>query len=262
MMAEPAPREWELFRDGDAALVLAFPARLDPDVNARCVAVAEALRRRRVRGVRDVVEAFATVTVHFDPRLGDVDEISALLRGLAADAAAPSGRDEPPSPTNTGGPAAADAAAPSGRARGRPRREVTLPVCYGGARGPDLADVARFGRCSEAEVVERHSSAPYRVYMLGFQPGFAYLGAVDPRIAAPRRATPRVHVPAGSVGIAGRQTGVYPVASPGGWQLVGRTPLRIFDMSRSDPFLLGAGDLVRFEPIDEASYDRLETGRP
>jgi len=230
-----APRGWELLRDGDAALVLAFPARLDPAINMRCVAVAEALRRRRVRGVRDVVEAFATVTVHFDPLAGDVDEISAALRGLA-ETAAPAGRE----------PAA--------------RREIRLPVCYGGARGPDLAAVARFGRCSEAEVVERHCRASYRVYMLGFQPGFAYLGTVDRRIAAPRRATPRVRVPAGAVGIAGRQTGVYPIASPGGWQLVGQTPVRVFDRLRADPFLLAAGDRVRFEPIDEAAYGRLRAG--
>jgi len=237
-MAEVAPREWELFRDGDCALGLNWPARLDPDINARCVAVAEALRRRPVHGVRDVVEAYATVTVHFDPLAGDVDEIAAVLRRLAAEAAASAGREAH-----------------------RPRRELRLPVCYGGARGPDLADVARFARCSEAEVVERHSGAAYRVYMLGFLPGFAYMGAVDPRIAAPRRAVPRVHVPAGSVGIAARQTGVYPVASPGGWQLIGQTPVRIFDMARTDPFLLAAGDRVRFEPIDEAAYDRLEAGR-
>ena len=239
LMAGAATPEWELFRDGDAALVLAFPSRLDPAVNARCVAVAETLRRRRVRGVRDVVEAFATVTVHFDPLAGDVEEIGGVLRRLAA-----------------------EAAAPAARAAVRPGREIRLPVCYGGAQGPDLGDVARFARCSEAEVVERHCGARYRVYMLGFQPGFAYLGAVDPRIAAPRRAAPRVRVPAGSVGIAARQTGVYPVASPGGWQLVGRTPVRVFDMARDDPFLLSAGDLVRFEPIDEAAYARLETGRP
>ena len=237
-MAGAAPREWDLFRDGDAALVLAYPPRLDPDVNARCVAVAEALRRRRVRGVRDVIEAFATVTAHFDPLAGDVDEIAAVLRGLAAEAATTSRREG-----------------------AGPRREIRLPVCYGGARGPDLADVARFARCSEAEVVERHCRARYRVYMLGFQPGFAYLGAVDPRIAAPRRAVPRVHVPRGSVGIAGRQTGVYPVASPGGWQLVGQTPVRLFDLAREAPFLLSAGDLVRFEPLDEAAYDRLESAR-
>ena len=237
-MASAAPREWELSRDGDAALALAFPARLDPAINARCVAVAEGLRRRRLHGVRDVVEAFATVTVHFDPRLGDVDEISAALRRLAAESAGTADR----APVSS-------------------RREIRLPVCYGGAHGPDLAAVARFARCSGAEVVQRHCGVRYRVYMLGFQPGFAYMGAVDPRIAAPRRREPRVAVPAGSVGIAARQTGVYPVASPGGWQLIGRTPLRLFEMARSEPFLLSAGDLVRFEPVDEASYARLENGR-
>lgn len=237
-MGAAAPPEWEVFRDGDSALVLAYPARLDPDVNARCVAVAGALRRLRPPGVRDVVEAYATVTVHCDPLACDVDALAGVLRRLAAGAAPPAGGD-------------AD----------RPRREHRLPVRYGGARGPDLADVARFARCSEQEVVERHRGAAYRVYMLGFQPGFAYLGAVDPRIAAPRRAAPRVHVPAGSVGIAARQTGVYPVASPGGWQLIGQTPVRVFDPARRDPFLLAAGDLVRFEPIDEASYAELESGR-
>ena len=229
--------EWEVSRDGDSALVLTYPARLDPDINARCVAVAEALRGRSLSGVRDVVEAFATVTVHFDPLSGDSDGIAAVLRELAAETGAAVARE-------------AD----------RAGREIRLPVRYGGARGPDLADVARFAGCSEAEVIERHCGAAYRVYMLGFQPGFAYMGAVDPLIAAPRRAMPRVHVPAGSVGIAALQTGVYPVASPGGWQLIGQTPVRIFDMARSDPFLLAAGDLVRFEPIDEASYDRLATG--
>lgn len=237
-MTGVAPRAWELSRDGDSALLLAFPARLGPGVNARCVWVAERLRGQRIRGVRDVVEAFATVTVHFDPVLGNVDEIAAVLRRLAA-----------------------EAAAPADRGAGRARREVRLPVCYGGAHGPDLTDVARFARCSEAEVVERHRSVAYRVYMLGFQPGFAYMGAVDPRIAAPRRRVPRVHVPAGSVGIAARQTGVYPVVSPGGWQLIGQTPVRLFDMARPDPFLLSAGDVVRFAPIDEASYARVETGR-
>ena len=226
---------WTLSREGDAAVVVAFETRLDPAVNARCVAVAEALRRQRTSGVRDVVEAFATVTVHFDPLridTGDLArEVGRVVRRERAD--------------------------PGGQGAGGSRPETRLPVCYGGAYGPDLAEVARFGACSEAEVIERHHGVSYRVYMLGFQPGFAYLGSVDPRIAAPRRATPRVRVPAGSVGIAGRQTGVYPVASPGGWRLIGRSPASMFDLRRRDPFLLRAGDLVRFEPIDAAAYERL-----
>lgn len=227
---------WTLSRDGDAALVIAFEARVDPVINARCVAVADALRRRRAAGVRDVVEAFATVTVHFDPLRGAVSELAHQIGQVL--------RDETPGS--------------GGRASGGGRAATRLPVCYGGEYGPDLAAVARFGACSEAEVIERHRRASYRVYMLGFQPGFAYLGSVDPRIAAPRRATPRVRVPAGSVGIAGRQTGVYPVESPGGWQLIGRTPAAMFDLRRESPFLLQAGDIVRFEPVEAAEYERLK----
>ena len=131
---------------------------------------------------------------------------------------------------------------------------VAVPVAYGGPFGPDLPEVARFAGCSEDEVVERHASRTYRVYMLGFMPGFPYLGLVDERIAAPRRASPRTSVPAGSVGIAGRQTGIYPTASPGGWQIVGRTPVRLFDLDRHEPCLVLPGDVVRFEPIAAGEF--------
>ena len=226
---------WTLSRDGDAALVIAFEARVDPAINARCVAVADTLRRRRAAGVRDVVEAFATVTVHFDPVCVAATDLARQI-GQVVRGATPG---------------------PGGRAVGGRRAATCLPVCYGGEYGPDLAEVARFGACSEADVIERHRRVSYRVYMLGFQPGFAYLGSVDPRIAAPRRATPRVRVPAGSVGIAGRQTGVYPVESPGGWQLIGRTPVSMFDLQREAPSLLRAGDIVRFEPVEADAYERL-----
>lgn len=229
---------WTLSRDGDAAMVVALEARIDPAISVRCVAVADAVRRRRAVGVRDVVEAFATVTVHFDPLHVAATDLARLIGQVVRGATPASG-----------------ARAAAGR-----RAATCLPVCYGGEHGPDLAEVARFGSCSEAEVIERHRRVSYRVYMLGFQPGFAYLGSVDPRIAAPRRATPRVRVPAGSVGIAGRQTGVYPVESPGGWQLIGRTPVPMFDPQRESPFLLRAGDTVRFEPVDAASYECLGAG--
>jgi KipI family sensor histidine kinase inhibitor len=121
-------------------------------------------------------------------------------------------------------------------------------VSYGGADGPDLDAVAAFAGCTPEEVVERHAGRTYRVYMLGFVPGFAYMGRVDPTIAAPRHRMPREKVPAGSVGIAGEQTGVYPMETPGGWQLVGRTRLQMFDASRERPSLLAPGDLVRFVP--------------
>ena len=136
------------------------------------------------------------------------------------------------------------------------RPAVRIPVCYGGELGPDLAAVASFARLPEADVVRRHAAGAYRVFMLGFVPGFAYLGIVDERIAMPRHASPRVRVPLGSVGIAGVQTGVYSAETPGGWQLIGRTPVKPFDPSRDDPFLMQAGDTVQFYPIDRDEYDR------
>jgi KipI family sensor histidine kinase inhibitor len=131
-----------------------------------------------------------------------------------------------------------------------------VPVCYEGPHAPDLQAVAEWSGCSGSDVIARHSAPLYRVFMIGFLPGFAYLGSVDPTIAAPRRETPRLHVVAGSVGIAGLQTGIYPAESPGGWQIIGRTPLVMFDATREPPVLMQAGDYVRFAPIDIAEFDR------
>ncbi len=221
---------WSLSRLGDAALVLAFEERIDPAVNSCVVRTAAAIREASCAGVRDVVGSYAAVTVHFDPLRTDVDGLADRVERIAGEVA--SAPDVP----------------------GAPRRTVEIPVCYGGTLGPDLAAVARFGGCSPATVVARHAAPTYRVYMLGFLPGFAYLATVDPTIAAPRRDAPRLRVPAGSVGIAGGQTGVYPLEAPGGWQLVGRTPRRVYDPDRTEPFLLQAGDAVRFVPIGEADY--------
>jgi KipI family sensor histidine kinase inhibitor len=131
---------------------------------------------------------------------------------------------------------------------------VRLPVCYGGEFGPDLSAVATFANISEAEVVRRHTARTYRVFMLGFMPGFAYMGIVDESIAAPRLTVPRLRVPRGSVGIAGLQTGVYPCSTPGGWQVVGRTPVEPFDLNRAEPCLFKPGDAVNFYAIDEAEF--------
>jgi KipI family sensor histidine kinase inhibitor len=127
-------------------------------------------------------------------------------------------------------------------------RTFEVPVSYGGEFGPDLAEVAAFAGLDEAAVIELHIGVRYRVFMLGFLPGFAYMGRVDNRIAAPRKASPRFRVPAGSVGIAGVQTGIYPRESPGGWQIIGRTTIPLFDLSKSPPALFAPGDTVRFVP--------------
>jgi inhibitor of KinA len=215
---------------GDSARILEFDARIAPDVNTRAVAAAAHLRARVIPGVRDIVTAYHSVTVYFDPLLTDQRRLEALLRAAGDAAAAPDGGHG---------------------------REVQIPVCYGGDFGPDLADVSRFAGLDEDAVVSRHAGGRYRVFMIGFVPGFAYLGVVDRAIAIPRRATPRRRVPAGSVGIAGQQTGVYPSSTPGGWQLIGRTPLTLFTPDRDEPCLLAPGDTVQFVPIDRAAFDRL-----
>lgn len=138
-------------------------------------------------------------------------------------------------------------------------RRLFVPVVYGGSYGEDLAKVASHGGFSEEKVVHIHSSADYLVYMLGFTPGFCYLGGMDERIACPRKSEPRIRIPAGAVGIAGLQTGIYPIESPGGWQLIGRTPLRLFDPCRSPEFLVQAGDYIRFFPVSEGEF--METAR-
>jgi KipI family sensor histidine kinase inhibitor len=134
-------------------------------------------------------------------------------------------------------------------------------VCYAGEFGPDLAAVAAFAAVSETEAVRLHTARTYRVFMLGFMPGFAYMGTVDARIAAPRLPAPRIRVPAGSVGIAGVQTGIYPASTPGGWRIVGRTPLKPFDLSRQEPVLFKSGDAVQFYAIDPGEYARFENAR-
>ena len=216
---------------GDSALIVEFEERIDPEVNARAVALAERLHVDPVAGVRDVVPTYRSVAVYFDPLRTAHD---ALMARLEREAAAP-------------------------MAAARPAHDVLrLPVCYGGEFGPDLAAVAAFGGISEKAAIDLHTKPTYHVFMLGFAPGLAYLGIVDERIAAPRRDTPRMRVPRGSVGVAGAQTGVYPAETPGGWQIIGRTPLLPFDLTRSNPFLMKAGDAVRFDAIDRAEFDRLE----
>jgi len=215
---------------GDSAIVVEFEERIDPAVNARAISLAEAIEGEALAGVRDVVPTYRSVAIYFDPLRTDYDR---LLTGVHEHARA--------------APSAGVAAVPP----------IRIPVCYGGDFGPDLPAVAKFAQMSEDEVIRIHTESVYRVFMLGFVPGFAYMGIVDTRIGAPRHPTPRVRVPSGAVGIAGVQTGIYPAETPGGWQLIGRTPAKPFDAARADPFLLRAGDAVQFYVIDRDEYDRL-----
>jgi inhibitor of KinA len=212
---------------GDSAIVVELEERIDPAINARAIALADAIQASGIAGLRDVVPTFRSVAVYFDPLRVDYDALIALVERGAGP---------------TGGEA-------------RPDQVVRIPVCYGGDFGPDLSEVAAFAHTTDDEVVRIHTAGRYRVFMLGFVAGFAYLGSVDERIAMPRHSTPRVRVPLGSVGIAGVQTGVYPAETPGGWRLIGRTPVKPFDADRPEPFLMKAGDTVEFYAIDRAEYD-------
>jgi inhibitor of KinA len=223
--------EFRLVPVGDSTLTLEFEERIDPAINARAIAVADALRADAIQGVRDVVPTYRSVAVCFDPLLTDQDALARRLENAAA---------------------AATDASPTTRAL------IRVPVCYGDDFGPDLPEIARFANASESEVVDIHTRGRYRVFMLGFMPGFAYMGLVDSRIAMPRRETPRVRVPRGSVCVAGVQTSVHPVEAPSGWHLIGRTPVKPFDPTRPDPFLLKPADEVQFYAIDRAEFARLD----
>lgn len=137
---------------------------------------------------------------------------------------------------------------------GKPGKHIEIPVCYGGAFGPDLNDVSELTGLSPEAIIKAHAQGPYRVLTIGFAPGFAYLGPLDPRLEAPRLDTPRARLPAGSVGVAGATTGIYPLSSPGGWRIIGRTPAKLFDPQADEPFTLSAGDEVRFTVIDEEKF--------
>ncbi|HEX9115944.1 MAG TPA: 5-oxoprolinase subunit PxpB, partial [Anaerolineae bacterium] len=214
---------------GEAAVLVEWGNEISPEANARVFALAEALAAAGVPGIVEMIPAYCSLLVEYDfLRLG-LSDLAALIERSAASGVA---RERPPAPV----------------------REI--PVRYGGEDGPDLAEVAARNGLSAAQVIAAHCRPVYRVYMLGFSPGFAYMGTVPAEIATPRLATPRTHVPAGSVGIAGQQTGIYPQAAPGGWHLLGRTDAVLFDPYRSPPALLAPGDRVRFMPLEGAAEEQ------
>lgn len=223
----PFPR---VLAAGDAALTVEFGNAIDPAIHDRVLAFAHAMEGLSWEGLIEAVPAYRSATVYFDPSKIDADHLAERLKALA----------QVLLPTSVHTP-----------------RLVEIPVVYGGECGPDLSDVAAFAGVLPEEAAALHASVEYRVYMLGFSPGFPYMGRVPDSLAMPRLATPRAKVPSGSVGIAGSQTGIYPLESPGGWRVIGRTPLRLYDLNRADPFLLAPGDCVRFVIIDRQEFDRL-----
>lgn len=216
---------------GDSAALIRLGDGFDEATSVRVRALAQELERDPLSGMCDVVPAFASVAVFFQRPRADV---AALEQEVATRLARIEPEETLPPPAT---------------------REI--PVCYGGEFGPDLSEVARHARLSADEVVAAHHGGNYLVHAIGFLPGFPYLGGLPARLATPRRRTPRPEVPAGSVGIGGAQTGVYPIASPGGWNLIGQTPLKLFDANREQPTLLRAGDRVRFTPITAEEFQRV-----
>jgi KipI family sensor histidine kinase inhibitor len=227
-----------ILAQGEGGIVVEIGDAIDDAVNARVHALAAAIRTRLRGSSLEVVPSYRSLLVLHDPVRTPRAPLVRKLRALAA------GLGETP-PALSG-------------------RVVRLPVCYGGTHGPDLDEVARLTGLAAGAVVARHAAPTYRVHLLGFTPGFPYLGGLDPALNVPRLEVPRSRIPAGSVAIGGEQTGVYPIESPGGWRLVGRTPYRLFDPRLPRPFLLAAGDGLRFVPIDreafEAAARRVEAG--
>ena len=215
---------------GDQAVTVEWGSTIDEHINRQVHAFARKVEALSHPAITEVVPTYRSATVHYRPEVFSYEELNQLLAPLAQ-GSAEEGEELP---------------------------VVEIPVCYGGEYGPDLEEVAQHCSLTPEEVIARHTAPTYRIYMLGFTPGFPYLGGMDPSIAAPRRKEPRIHIPAGSVGIAGEQTGVYPIVSPGGWQLIGRTPLRLFDPQREQPILLSAGAGIRFVPIDEETFRKME----
>ena len=223
---------------GDQALVIELGNTIDPDINRRVHNLLRAIEDRALPGVMDLVPTYRSLMVQYDP-------LQTSYKALETDLAAiEKGLDESPAV---------------------PPRLVHIPTFYAGEYAPDIDAVARHTGLSTQQVVSTHSGTDYLVYMMGFTPGFPYLGGLSESLVTPRLDTPRAEIPAGSVGIAEAQTGVYPVASPGGWHIIGRTPIKLFDPQADNSSLLVAGDYVRFVPLPgEDEYirirDQLESG--
>ena len=216
----------------DHSLLILFGNAIDPKIHEQVLRAFWLLKTEPIRGVRNLNPAYSSLLVKFDPLQTDHEELKQQLRACL---------------TRLG-----EVTLPASN-------EVEIPVCYGGEFGPDLEHVAKLHGMTPAQVVQLHSSADYTVYFLGFAPGFAYLGGLPEALATPRMEVPRTRVPQGSVGIGGSQTGVYPFSTPGGWRLIGRTPLLLFRPQRAPMNLLQIGDHVRFRPISAEEFAAFQT---
>jgi KipI family sensor histidine kinase inhibitor len=216
---------------GDRGLLVEYGDGIDPELNRKVRAIALATEQASPEGLLEVIPTYRSIILIYDPGVTSPHHLEAVLLSLEERLT----EIDIPLP-----------------------KTVQIPVCYGGELGPDIGFVARHNNLTAADVTRIHSAPHYQIYMVGFTPGFPYLGGLPEALHTPRLETPRTVVPAGSVGIANAQTGVYSIDSPGGWRLIGRTPLRLFDPKRANPFLFKAGDLLKFEPISMDEYHDID----
>jgi len=214
---------------GDTSLTVEFGQEIDPEINAHVLALKARLAADDLAGIVETLPTFRSLTVYYDPLVWTPGRLEAALRARIGTA----------------------------RAGDAKTATWTVPVCYGGAFGPDLASVAEAAGLAPDDVIARHTARTYTVYVIGFLPGLPYIGPLDPAIDLPRRRDPRVRVAKGSVAIAVGLTVIYPLESPGGWHILGRTPVPLFDLAQSPPAMFAPGDRLRFQAIDRAAYDAL-----
>ncbi|CAI8809986.1 5-oxoprolinase subunit B [Priestia megaterium] len=230
---------------GDSALVITFGDSIQYDIHKQIKTCKDSIELNPFPGFVECVPAFTNLTIFYNPL-----EVVAAVKKKE--------KKEFVSPFETVSSIIQRKIENEQTEKELNHRTVSIPVCYGGEYGPDLEYVARHHNLTTEEVISIHSEGEYLAYMIGFAPGFPFLGGLSERIATPRRPSPRTSIPAGSVGIAGMQTGVYPISTPGGWQLIGQTPIKLFLPEQNPPSLLQAGDIIKFEPISKEEYQEMQ----
>lgn len=239
----------KIYALSETAIVIEFGKKIEADIHKRVKAFVSYIEKHSFQGFIETVPAYSSVTVFYDPLQvikGEANRSNVLKSRKSAFDIVSSLMNEFVIQAND--------------AVDNLKRVVEIPVCYGGTFGPDLQFVAEQNNLTSAEVINIHSQGEYPVYMIGFAPGFPYLGGMSKKIATPRRSSPRTSIPKGSVGIAGNQTGVYPISTPGGWQLIGRTPIQLFLPEDDRPSFLQPGDIIKFVPISQKEFEEYKEG--